>query len=111
MLFASDHTGATPATGAEYQVAQTADADHMLFDVAAGTYSVTATASAGGKLTVARDPGGSLAPRPGHPRLHREPAGAVAAIKAPAPTEPASGDTSAVVISQQAKRAVAATKN
>jgi hypothetical protein len=39
------------------------------------------------------------------------PAGAVAAIEAPAPVEPASGDTSAIVISQQAKRAVAAPRN
>ncbi len=112
VLFASDHTGTTPATGAEYQVTQTADADHMIFDVAAGTYSVTATASAGGKLTVHVTPGGSLAPSAsGTLAFTVSPAGAVAAIKAPAPTEPASGDTSAVVISQQAKRAVAATKN
>ncbi len=62
VLFASDHAGAVPSTGADYQVAQTNDADHVLFDMAPGTYAVTVAKGAGGKLAVHVAPGGSLAP-------------------------------------------------
>jgi hypothetical protein len=43
VLFNADHAGAATTAGAKYVVAQTADADHMLFDMTPATsgYSVT----------------------------------------------------------------------
>ncbi|HXX69850.1 MAG TPA: hypothetical protein VEK07_21900 [Polyangiaceae bacterium] len=61
VLFAADHAAAAPATGADYAVAQAVDADHMIFDVAAGTYAVTAVA-VGGKLAIHVTQGGSFSP-------------------------------------------------
>ena len=59
VLFNSDHAGLATTSAAKYVVAQTADADHLLFDMApsASGYAVTAT-TANGKLTVSVSAGG-----------------------------------------------------
>ena len=64
VLFASDHAASAPFSGGDYVVAQTADTNHFIFDVApsANGYAVTATAIAGGNLQVHVAPGGPLNP-------------------------------------------------
>ena len=59
VLFNADHAGLATTSTAKYVVAQTADADHLLFDMAPSSsgYAVTTTAT-GGKLTVNVTPGG-----------------------------------------------------
>jgi hypothetical protein len=61
VLFGADHTAAATTSAATYVVAQTADADHMIFDMAPSPngYAATATAS-NGKLTIVVTPGGPL---------------------------------------------------
>ncbi|HLK35490.1 MAG TPA: hypothetical protein VKU41_01975, partial [Polyangiaceae bacterium] len=63
VLFNADHAAAAKTSNATYRVAQSAAADHVLFDMAASSsgYSVTATA-AGGQISVNVQPGGSLQP-------------------------------------------------
>ena len=60
VLFNSDHSAAARSTGADYVVAQATDALHLLFDVAPGGYTATATPTAGGKLAIHVAPGGLL---------------------------------------------------
>jgi hypothetical protein len=114
VLFASDHAGAVATTAADYEVAQTTDADHMLFDVAPGTYAVTATPGAGGKLSVHVASGGSLKPTAnGTLAFSVSASGAVAAFKPPAPATTSTvngGLETAIVLGEQAKRAVEAPK-
>ena len=66
VLFNSDHSGNGTTTTAHYTVNQTADADHVLVDMApsASGYSVTATAS-GSSITVTVAPGGTFQLTPG----------------------------------------------
>ena len=105
---------ATQTTGADYEVTQSTDADHMLFDVAPGSYDVTAAAGAAGKLMVRVKAGGSLKPSAnGTLAFTVNTTGAVTATAAPPPTTPtgaatlSTGATNAVVVlSQQAQRAV-----
>jgi len=61
VLFNADHAAAATTSAATYVVTQTADADHVIFDMAPspGGYSATATL-ANGKLTVVVARGGSL---------------------------------------------------
>ncbi len=61
VLFNADHAGAATTSTLTYAVRPTADADHVLFDMAPSTtgYSVTATAS-GGTVTVHVQPGGPV---------------------------------------------------
>ncbi|HWW54788.1 MAG TPA: hypothetical protein VNY84_13510, partial [Acidimicrobiales bacterium] len=61
VLFNTDHAAAAKTSSATYRVAQSAAADHVLFDMAPSSsgYSVTA-AAAGGRLTVNVQLGGSL---------------------------------------------------
>ena len=117
VLFPSDHAGATQTTAADYEVTQSTNADHILFDVAPGSYSVTAAADATGKLTVHMKAGGSLKPSAnGTLAFAVSASGTVTTATPPAPastTTPAataaisSGATTPVnVISQQAQRAV-----
>ena len=59
VLFGADHAATATTSAATYVVAQTAGADHLIFDMAASPngYAVTATAS-GGKLTIVVAQGG-----------------------------------------------------
>jgi hypothetical protein len=61
VLFAADQAVTAQVSSAEYSVAQTGEADHLLVDVAPSStgYSVTAS-QAGGKLVVRVSAGGSL---------------------------------------------------
>lgn len=61
VLFNSDHSGNGTTTSAKYVVHQTADADHLLVDVAPSSsgYSVSATVQ-GDAITVNVTPGGSF---------------------------------------------------
>jgi hypothetical protein len=61
VLFNTDHAAQQTTSSATYTVAQTATADHVLFDMTASTtgYSVTAVASGSG-VTVTVSPGGSF---------------------------------------------------
>ena len=59
VLFAADHAGATMGASAHYVVTQTADADHLLVDLAPGGYAVTAT-PAGAQLAVDVKAGGTF---------------------------------------------------
>ena len=61
VLFNADHAAAATTSSATYLVAQSAAADHVLFDMASSSsgYSVTASA-AGGQLTVNVQPGGGF---------------------------------------------------
>jgi hypothetical protein len=63
VLFQNDHAASGTITSARYVVAQNADADHMIFDVAASSngYAVTAVTS-NGKLTIDVAPGGPFTP-------------------------------------------------
>ncbi len=114
VLFPSDHAGTAQTTGAVYEVAQATDADHMLFDVAPGTYGVTATSTATGKLTVRVTAGGFLKPTAsGTLAFAVSASGTVTAVEAPAgatATSPASTsaatNSAVTVISQQAERIV-----
>ncbi|MGH7271406.1 MAG: hypothetical protein ACREJ3_13335, partial [Polyangiaceae bacterium] len=64
ILFPADHAASAQSSGADYVVAQAADADHVLFDMAPGAYAVTATPSAAGPLAihVAQTPAGPMQP-------------------------------------------------
>ncbi len=59
VLFPADAAATATTSSATYTVKQTADADHVLVDVAPGGYSVTATPSGGG-VTVTVKQGGSI---------------------------------------------------
>jgi hypothetical protein len=61
VLFNTDHAALQTTSGATYTVAQTAIADHVLFDMTASTtgYSVTAVAT-GPSITVTVQPGGGF---------------------------------------------------
>lgn len=61
VLFGADHAATATTSTATYVVAQTADADHVIFDMAPAPngYAATATAS-NGKLTIVVEPGGPL---------------------------------------------------
>ncbi|WP_394823253.1 hypothetical protein [Pendulispora albinea] len=59
VLFPGDAPDTATTASARYTVRQTADAEHVLVDVAPGNYSVTASV-AGGSITVDVKPGGSL---------------------------------------------------
>ncbi|WP_394846669.1 hypothetical protein LZC95_04280 [Pendulispora brunnea] len=59
VLFPGDAADTSTTKNARYTVRQSADADHVLVDVAPGNYSVTASGS-GGNLTVDVKQGGSL---------------------------------------------------
>jgi hypothetical protein len=61
VLFNADHAAAAKTSSATYRVAQSAAADHVLFDMAASSsgYAVTASVS-GGQITVSVTPGGSF---------------------------------------------------
>ncbi|MDB4996588.1 MAG: hypothetical protein JWM74_4020 [Myxococcaceae bacterium] len=63
VLFPADHAGTSTTSAAKYTVAATADADHILVDVApsASGYAVTATVS-GSNVTVDVRQGGSFKP-------------------------------------------------
>jgi hypothetical protein len=65
VLFPADHAGTALTSAAKYTVHATADADHVLVDVAPSStgYSVTATAS-GGNVTVDVHAGGAFMPSP-----------------------------------------------
>jgi hypothetical protein len=65
VLFGADHAATATTSGATYVVAQTADADHVIFDMAPSPtgYAATATAS-NGKLTIVVAPGGPFAVTP-----------------------------------------------
>jgi len=63
VLFPGDQAPTASTSSAHYTVKQTADADHVLVDVAAGAYTVTATAS-GGAVTVDVKQGGSFKTTP-----------------------------------------------
>jgi len=62
VLFGADHAATATTSEATYVVEQTADADHVIFDMAPSPsgYAATATAT-NGKLTVVVAPGGPLA--------------------------------------------------
>jgi hypothetical protein len=93
VLFAADHAATAPTTGGQYTVAQSTDADHVVFDVAPGAYSVSATSS-GGALTVRIAPGGSIQTTAGGTLAFTVSAsGAVAAVATPAPTSSSSSST------------------
>jgi len=85
VLFAADHAAVAPCTGADYAVAQAGDADHLLFDVAPGGYTVTSTPS-GGKLAVHVAPGGSLYATPQGTLAFVVSASGAVAASSPAPT-------------------------
>jgi hypothetical protein len=60
VLFNADHAAAAKTSSATYRVAQSAAADHVIFDMVPSTgYSVTAS-SAGGQATVSVQPGGGF---------------------------------------------------
>jgi hypothetical protein len=59
VLFAADHAAVASSSGAEYVVTQAAAADHLIFDLAPGGYSVTAT-PANGALAVRVAGGGAM---------------------------------------------------
>jgi hypothetical protein len=114
VLFSSDHAGAAQTTSAAYEVTQATDADHMLFDVAPGSYSATAAADANGKITVQVTAGGPLKPSAGGTLAFSvSPAGVVTADTAPtAPAGTSIGATNPVnVMGQQAIRAANAKRN
>ncbi len=113
VLFPSDHAGTAQTTGAGYELTQTTDADHVLFDVAPGTYTANATVDASGKLTVHVTAGGPLKPSAsGTLAFAVSPAGAVTASAPPAaPSDPTSIGATVGVIGQQAIRAVNAKRN
>ncbi len=91
VLFPSDHAGTGNTMGADYVVTQAADADHVLFDMAPGGYTVTATPGGSGTLAVHVGQGGSLQPTAsGTLAFAVTAAGAVSAQTAAAvPTTPA----------------------
>jgi hypothetical protein len=62
VLFGADHTATATTSAATYVVAQTADADHVIFDMASSPngYAVSATPS-NGKLTIVVSAGGPFA--------------------------------------------------
>jgi hypothetical protein len=62
VLFNDDHAAAQTTASATYTVAQTAAADHVLFDMAssASGYAVTAATGSAGSLTVTVTPGGKF---------------------------------------------------
>jgi hypothetical protein len=59
VLFAADHAAVAPSSGADYAVAQAADADHVIFDLVPGAYTVTSTPT-NGKLAIHVASGGSM---------------------------------------------------
>jgi hypothetical protein len=59
VLFPSDHAGGT-ISSAQYSVTQ-ADGDHLIVDVAQGSYAITASAG-GGMLSINVAAGGSFSP-------------------------------------------------
>jgi hypothetical protein len=59
ILFAADHAATAPVNGGQYTVTQATDADHVVFDVAPGGYTVTATPSSGA-LAVRIAAGGAI---------------------------------------------------
>ncbi len=63
VLFNTDHTAAATTTSASYVVTQTADADHVIYDMAGSSngYSVSVSASADGALLVTVSQGGPFA--------------------------------------------------
>jgi hypothetical protein len=65
VLFTADHAGTATTSSASYVVAQNADADHVIIDIAPSSsgYAVS-TSQASGKITVNVTPGGPIAPTP-----------------------------------------------
>jgi hypothetical protein len=63
VLFSADHAAKASSTSVRYTVAQTADADHVLLDMApnASGYSVTVTPQ-GSAFAVDVEPNGTLQP-------------------------------------------------
>ena len=103
VLFPSDHAATGQSSGADYVVAQVGSADHLLFDVAPGGYTVTATPNGAGKLAIHVASGGSQTTTAnGTLAFTVSAAGAVAAVSpssassAPAPVAapPAAGNDS-----------------
>ena len=87
VLFPSDHAATGQTTGADYVVAQAASAEHLLFDVAPGGYTVTATLNAAGKLAIHVASGGSQTPTAnGTLAFTVSATGAVAAVSQPSAT-------------------------
>ena len=86
VLFSGDHAGVAASSGADYAVAQTADADHLLFDMApsASGYTVTATPDAG-KLDIHVAAGGPLQLTPNGTLAFTLSASGVVAAAAPPP--------------------------
>ena len=89
VLFASDHGATARATGADYVVAQVADAKHVLFDVAPGGYAVTATPNGSGSSTIHIAAGGSLTPTDNGTLAFTVSAGGTVAAVTPTPSTPA----------------------
>src|ERR1019366_5886164 len=87
VLFPSDHAATGQTTGADYVVAQAASAEHLLFDVAPGGYTVTATLNAAAKLAIHVASGGSQTPTAnGTLAFTVSATGAVAAVSQPSAT-------------------------
>jgi len=101
VLFPSDHAATGQSSGADYVVAQVGSAEHLLFDVAPGGYTVTATPNGAGKLAIHVVSGGSQTTTAnGTLAFTVSPAGAVAAVSpssassppAPVAAPPAAGN-------------------
>ncbi|HLK41435.1 MAG TPA: hypothetical protein VKU41_32020 [Polyangiaceae bacterium] len=92
VLFGADHAATAMTSTATYVVAQTADADHVIFDMAPSTtgYAAAATASKG-DLTVVVAPGGPLALTPQGTLSFTVGANGAVAATPPAPTSPDGG--------------------
>jgi hypothetical protein len=92
VLFGADHAAAAMTSAATYVVAQTAEADHVIFDMApsATGYAATATAS-NGNLTVVVTPGGPLVLTPQGTLSFTVGTNGTVASPPPASTSPDSG--------------------
>ena len=101
VLFGADHAATATTSEATYVVAQTADADHMIFDMSpsATGYAATTTAS-NGKLTVVVTQGGPLALTAQGTLSFTVKANGTVTAPAPAPTTPDSGSPMTVPASQ-----------
>src|ERR1019366_7813203 len=101
VLFGADHAATATTSEATYVVAQTADADHMIFDMSpsATGYAATTTAS-NGKLTVVVTQGGPLALTAQGTLSFTVKANGTVAAPATAPTTPDSGSPMTVPASQ-----------
>ena len=101
VLFGADHAATATTSEATYVVEQTADADHMIFDMSpsATGYAATTTAS-NGKLTVVVTQGGPLALTAQGTLSFTVKANGTVAAPAPAPATPDGGSSTTVPASQ-----------